>query len=295
MEEKKRTLTTAKLFGLIFFIIPPLFIFFQIYLNLKFEENPSSTSSIAYITGPIIGCFYGLIFGLFGLLLGKIIGEKTDYKRFSLKSSIIVLIITGVIAALSGSVTGYIKINKWNKKITPRIIFANTNIVKKEFETEKNYLNISDWFRSDNEPRSYQKRTIKLTRKDLIIKGLIKETYWENQKIYLCHDEDNAYILNKTQNDKYEIVLKQDIDNLTYITDVSGYEVNFNGQKYFALLIVLRATLRKSYLIIYSPDKSIAYKELTGRIRILTTRNIEGKDYLITGDERNPKNVYSWK
>jgi len=293
----KKTIGIIKLSAIIFFIIPPLFIFFQIYFSLKYENNPSSTSAIAYVTGPIIGCFYGLILSLIGLIIGKIAKTITNYKRVSIVAGLLSILIIAILSSIIGSYSGYQGIMEWNKKITPKVLITNNDLIKENIELFQ-AIKIPEWENTDNKSlfgERYKNTTLDLENSKLIICSPIKESLWKNQKIYLCFDSNNSYILTKSTENKYNILIKQNIEALSYITDVKGYEVEFNSKKYFVLLTVLRATLNRSYLTVYSNEEKIIYKELTGRIRNIKPIKLNNKEYLVTGNERYPKFVYYWK
>ena len=71
---------------------------------------------------------------------------------------------------------------------------------------------------------------------------------------------------------EFRILQQQNIKNLTYITNVKGIEVEFNNEN-VSQLTLLRATLGKSYLTVFSPEQEIIYQELTRRVRTIASAN----------------------
>ncbi len=300
MPNEKKVITIKKLFGILFFIFPPLFLLFFYFFLIRFEQNPSSTSGLAYLAMPVvvgIGVIIGFVLRMLGLYLGGFIASKTKYKSVPKISSIVYIIIVAILAISTSGLSGYYLNYRKNKKIEPRVLVENKHIKKDDLKI-LNEFQIDNWKFIDNRnvfSSEFSTKNIDLENSKLTIKRQLKYSHWNGQKVYLCFDDANAYILKEKSENIYNIIAKHSIRNITYITNIKGFEIDFNGEKYFVLLTVLRATLQRSFLTIYSPDFEIIYQELTGRIRTIKTVTINNKDYLVTGNERFPEYVYYWE
>jgi len=289
-----------KLLSIVFFIFPILFIPFLFYFLMKFESHPSSTAGLGYIALPVIAAFSiipGFILMMLGSYLGSIIESRTKYKSLPMISAIAFIFAGCIVAISTSALTGYFMNYRLDKKNEPRVVVKNEHIKKDDFKI-LNELEIDNWKFKENRnvfSEEFSTKTIDLENSKLTIRRQLKYSFWNGQKVYLCYDDSNAYILVEKSENIFKIIAKQNVRNISYISDIKGFEIDFNGEKCFALLTVLRATLQRSFLTIYSPEKKMIYQELTGRIRIITPVKQNNKEFLVTGDDRSPRYVYYWE
>lgn len=300
MQNGKKVFGIKKLFGILFFIFPPIYLFFLSYFAIKFETNPSSTAALGYIGMPvyaILGLIPGFILRMLGLYIGESFESKSSHKSATSIVTISSIFLVCILAISASALTAYIIEHARTKKIAPRVLLENEHIKKEKFQI-LNGIKEDNWNFNDNRnvfAEEFSTKILDLENSKLTIRKQLKFSYWNGQKVYLCYDDANAYILKEESGNTYKIIAKHSIRKISYITNIKGFEIEFNGQKYFVLLTVLRATLQRSFLTIYSPKKEIIYQELTGKTRTIKPVTINNKAYLLTGNERVPEYMYYWQ
>ena len=248
--------------------------------------------------------FFPCIIFVFGLLAGFIlkllviyllgrIKPESSFRSVSMRIAFVYTLVLCIALISIAALIANRNIDSYNKKIEPRILLENMS-VKKDSIITISELEINNWKFIDNKTVNYNSQFLNLKNSKIKLRGELKESIWNGQKVYLCCDDSYAYILSEVSENAFDIIVKQKTP-FTYVSKIQGFETEYNGKNYFVLLTVLRPTLGRSVITIYSPEKEIMYQELTDRIRIINPVEINNKKYLITGNERVPEYVYSWE
>jgi hypothetical protein len=238
----------------IIFSIFPSTMFFAFLISAFVTEamigRPSSTHALGYFAAVIwsgIIAIIGFIFGIISSMLLKLFCEsKTIFKKnpHTLSIALIVLIILSVIAGCA--------LSYWSEQQQRPHVIADTGILKKlkdlpvktVEEIEAKYV-----FAKYN-PEEEETQNI----------------LWNDKKVFFnITDDDSVQILNSERDTIASTDLsKYDYARTIYALPVALQQDNRMG---LALLVGLRATSRRSMLLVYDYDGKLIYQELLNRGR----------------------------
>lgn len=218
-------------------------------LSEMFFGRPSSTSSIAFFTIPIITAFLFLASFVIGLILRFIIGRNEPERIMPTKTMRSIYIALGL-AILVSVLAGGISFIKYERSQRPHVILGNAALEKSSNVKYKDANQID--------------AKLLLTIFD-DEKNKLSPLTWNNKPIrFKLQKDSNNLTLHDEKGQQLAFI---DLSSFDYITRVYAvpFAVDNASQRGLAVLVHLRSTSRRSVLLLYNADASLLYEEFLER------------------------------
>ena len=238
-------------------------------LSEMFFGRPSSTSSIAFFTIPIITAFLFLASFVVGLILRFIVGRNVADRVIPTKSMRSIYIALGL-AVLVAGIAGGTSFIRYERSQRPHVILGNAALEK---TSNVKYQDASQ----------VQARLL-LTVFDDEKSKLSSLTWNDNPVRFNLKRESNILTLH---NDKGQQLALIDLSAFDYITRVYAvpFAIDNQAQNGLAVLVHLRSTSFRSVLLLYDAKTSLLYEELLER---------EAIDNVMKAVKDDSNNEYVW-
>jgi hypothetical protein len=214
-----------------------------------FFGRPSSTSSIAFFTIPIITAFIFLASFVVGLIVRFVMGRNETTRVMPAKTMRLIYIAL-FLAALSSSIAGGVSFKIYENAQSPHVIIDNPSVEKT--------TNIK--YRETNQVEAKLLLTIFDDEK-----SKLSTLAWNDRPIRfrLARDINALALLDNTGKQLAYI----DLSDFDYITRVYAvpFSVNSTSRKGLAVLVHLRSTSWQSILLLFNAEASLLYQELLER------------------------------
>lgn len=227
--------------------------------------RPSSTAAIGLFFAPI----YSLVFAGIGALIGLILrplmlmrGKRDAVNNSALNRNRLILIIS---ASLITGVTAALEVVAYEKHNTPQLLSNSANFTTQQ-HTE------------DSIPSANIKPILVW---DFGNTNIIPTEWLGNTVTFNVADSSNmSLLLNNAPQSTY------DFSGYTYVTEISTLPlISTDNTDYLAVLVRLRATSRRSMLLIYDKHYNLVYERLLdrcGRTQYIgIAEDISGKSLVI--------------
>jgi hypothetical protein len=204
--------------------------------------RPSSTAGLGFFAGPVLG----LLSGASAFLLAM--GLRSIARRAGIPSVLVPpwLVALGVLAAAAA--------------VTVLAFNARTHTIARESARRPRVIVESAQFIRSNQPSSGEDDRVEAPLLFSIYQeAVVPSIDWNGRAVMVSGSDEHVTILDKTGT----LVASTDLHAFDYIGSIRAVPVcrTPNGDHRLAALVTLRATSKRSMLIVYGPNGAVVYQE----------------------------------